>query len=140
MCGRVPAKRCRTQMLYDDTLHVTRSFLRDMQRIVGKEVETWAGPWEEGHHYRDDLPECISLEGRELITPQQVLDAYKSFPAGTGLGWDGIHPRAILRMSPETVQAIADLLHACEATGRWPVAVELVVIVMLPKPDGAFDP
>ena len=63
-----------------------------------------------------------------------------TFPAGTGLGWDGIHPRAILRLSDETLEWLADVLRHCETTVTWPDEVSIVIIALLPKTDGGLRP
>ena len=66
--------------------------------------------------------------------------AIMTFPAGTGLGWDGIHPRALDRLDDAAIQALIDLVIACEKLGRWPTITEMVVVVLLPKPDGDWRP
>ena len=66
--------------------------------------------------------------------------ALATFPCGTGLGWDDCHPRALLRLPDELLEAIIVLLMRCEIEGNWPLAVRLVVIVLLTKPDGGFRP
>ena len=38
------------------------------------------------------------------------------------------------------LQAIVDLLQACERAGQWPAAVALVIIVLLPKPEAGLRP
>ena len=62
------------------------------------------------------------------------------FPAGAGLGWDNIHPRAFDRLSDEQIQMLIDLIAMCERSGRWPSAIDLVVIVLLPKAEGGWRP
>jgi len=63
-----------------------------------------------------------------------------TFPVGAGLGWDGIHPRAICRLSKSTLEWLVEVLHHCEATGEWPEAIDVVVIALLPKSDGGLRP
>ena len=36
--------------------------------------------------------------------------------------------------------AIIQLLSLCESAGRWPVAVQMVIVVLLAKADGGFRP
>ena len=76
--------------------------------------------------------------------PELMLEAFKTalatFPCGTGLGWDNCHPRALLRLPDAVLKAVVGLLRRCEAEGLWPQAVRLVVVVLLPKPDGGFRP
>ncbi|HUU60977.1 MAG TPA: reverse transcriptase domain-containing protein, partial [Acidimicrobiia bacterium] len=66
--------------------------------------------------------------------------ACRSFACGTGLGWDALHPRALLRCSDDLISLLIQIMLLCEASGEWPAAVALVVIVLLPKPDGGFRP
>ncbi len=66
--------------------------------------------------------------------------AASTFPAATGLGWDKLHPRAILRCSAEAVMALVRILIVAEMLGKWPGAVGCVVICLLPKPDGGWRP
>ena len=68
------------------------------------------------------------------------MKALLTFPCGTGLGWDALHPRALTRLPPGILQAIMQLLALCEAAGRWPSVVQLVIIVLLVKADGGFRP
>lgn len=69
-----------------------------------------------------------------------LRDAGVAFPAGTGLGWDDLHPRALLRLPNDVLEALLRVLHACESQGRWPKAVASVIIALLPKPDGGRHP
>eukprot|EP00969_Alexandrium_andersonii_P080223 3535368-Alexandrium_andersonii.AAC.1 len=63
-----------------------------------------------------------------------------TFPAGTGLGWDKCHPRAILRCSEAALLALIRLLVCCERLGAWPQSIGCIIIVLLPKPDGGRRP
>ena len=63
-----------------------------------------------------------------------------TFPVGTGLGWDGIHPMAICRLSEPTLEWLAVVIYHCEVTGVWPEAVNIVVIALLPKTGGGLRP
>ena len=62
------------------------------------------------------------------------------FPAATGLSWDALHPRALCRLSDRTLAMVITILARAEKTGNWPEAVQLVIIVLLPKSDGGFRP
>ena len=63
-----------------------------------------------------------------------------SFPANIGLGADNVAPRAIARLSSPAIQALIALFLCFEAAGDWCMAVNLVLIVLLPKPDGGRRP
>ena len=49
-------------------------------------------------------------------------------------------PRAYSRLSAGLLDALAALLTAAESVGDWPSAVRLILIVLLPKPDGGRHP
>ena len=79
----------------------------------------------------------------EPLPPFDVDDlrqACVSFPAGTGLGWDAFHPRAIARLSDDLLLFLVQILLAAEVAGRWPVAIGVVLIALLPKADGGLRP
>ncbi len=69
-----------------------------------------------------------------------VLEVAMTFPVDTGLGWDGIHPRCLNRLSKELLAWLVLILKRSEKSGRRQEAVELIIIVLLPKPDGGFRP
>ena len=71
---------------------------------------------------------------------EAILEAAMTFPTDTGLGWDGVHPRCLKRASKELLAWLVLILKHAEATGKWQEAVGLVIIVLLPKPDGGFRP
>ena len=68
------------------------------------------------------------------------MRAASTFPADLGLGWDALHPRLLLRVDRSTVERLVRVLLRAERTGKWPTMVGIVVIVLLPKDDGAFRP
>ena len=74
------------------------------------------------------------------LTLKLFRAALFSFANGTGLGCDGVHPRALLRLPDEILCQWIALLLKCERSGIWPVQVGIVVVVLLPKPDGGFHP
>ena len=60
---------------------------------------------------------------------------------GTITGFpDDLHPRALLRLPDSLLLALLALLAACEHQGRWPRAVAIVIVALLPKPDGGRRP
>ena len=76
----------------------------------------------------------------ELLLNDSILQAALTFPVGTGLGWDGIHPSVLLRVSPFLLRWIALVMWRCEETGMWHRQVNGVIIVLLPKGDGTYRP
>ena len=80
-----------------------------------------------------------------LVAPQPItiwaLDfAAASFRIETRLGADNIAPRAVLRLPVEARLMLIRIFLAAEALGDWSLALNLVLIVLLPKPDGGLRP
>ena len=71
---------------------------------------------------------------------EAICQAAMTFLVGIGLGWDGIYPRAICRLSQSTLGWLAKVLYHCETTGEWPRLIDVVVIALLPKSDGGLRP
>ena len=69
-----------------------------------------------------------------------IKTAAETFPLGTGLGADNMAPRAVAALPQWQLQMLADILNECEATGVWPKRWNLVLIALLPKPDGGRRP
>ena len=69
-----------------------------------------------------------------------LMQAALTFPAHLGLGWDGIHPRMLARVSPFLLNWIACTLLHCELVGGWSEQDGVVVIVLIPKGDGTYRP
>ena len=67
-------------------------------------------------------------------------NAVNTFPTELGLGWDAIHPRALLRLSDEVIAALLRILFLCECKGVWPRHSSLVVIALLPKSGWGLRP
>ena len=74
------------------------------------------------------------------VSVPEFRGALMTFPAGSGLGWDGIHPRALDRLDDVTIQLLIDLLWICERLGKWPMAIQLVIVVLLPMNGGGWCP
>ena len=109
------------------------------QAAVEKEANTWAQLWKSDDQYC--MP-SFSAPSEQLgaLYPCALRMAASSFPIGTGLGSDNIAPRAMLRLSDVALLALALLLTCFEALGEWTRALDLVLIVLLPKADGGFRP
>ena len=110
------------------------------QQAADQAADVWAAEWGVGL----ELPDVAWPADLGPLPPPLLLPALQralaEFPASTGLGWDNLHPRALLRLSDGLLLALLRLLTACERIGRWPKAVAMVVIALLPKPDGGRRP
>ena len=69
----------------------------------------------------------------EEMLVEELLEACKTFPDETGLGWDRWHPKVLGRLSKPLVKLLVDILWQCEKEGVWPEDIDLVLIVLLPK-------
>ena len=83
-----------------------------------------------------DIDPCIPQE----LLMDELLYSLVSFPNTTGLRWDKVHPKAMRRANAQRVKALLKFLIRCEAVGEWPVVIELVILCVLPKPEGGFRP
>ena len=45
-------------------------------------------------------------------------ESLASFPCGTGLGWDAMHPRALLRLLDRLMLELMGIIARCEALGH----------------------
>ena len=62
----------------------------------------------------DQLEWPVETEPLEPMSLSQFREALFTFPAGTGLGWDGIHPRALLRLPDDMLQQWMAFYLKCE--------------------------
>jgi len=109
------------------------------QADIELEAEGWASLWKESETYSCQC-EPLDSEPLALLLPWAVSKSSLSFPAHTGLGADNVSPRAYSRLSHVLLKKLCALLMAIELLGCWPEAVDLVLIVLLPKPDGGRRP
>ena len=110
------------------------------QETVKLEVSEWGNQWAMDEVYEElQWPEEANHPPSDL-TVQKLRDACMTFPDATGLSWDALHPRALCRLSDRTLAMIITILARAERTGNWPEAVELVIIVLLPKSGAASGP
>lgn len=110
------------------------------QQEADDEAEAWSKHWGEGIQgqqlqWPDDMGDDLPT-----IMAEELLEACRTFPTETGLGWDQWHPRVIERLSHSTLLLLVAILMECGKTGEWPAGVALVLIALLPKADGGFRP
>ena len=65
----------------------------------------------------DDLAWPDEMEQLPPMSLKRFKDTLASFAAGTGLGWDGVHPRALLRLPDEVLLQWMALMLKCERFG-----------------------
>ena len=110
------------------------------QQHVDAEASRWRVHWAGG----EDMPPCQWPADLGPLPPMLELSLLKlallSFPEGLGLGWDGIHPRCLLRLCDSVLLALLRLLFLCEATGTWPTWSTAVIVALLPKSSAGLRP
>ncbi len=130
-----PGERKRLRIAGDGTTEPLTT-----QQEVDSEAGKWAELWDAGRRAAA-LPwpkELGPMPPRPSL--QQLRATLTTFPVGTGLAWDALHPRALLRLSDARLEQLIDLLMAAEAEGRWPPEIAFVTVVLLGKTDGGFRP
>ena len=116
---------------------------RSLQQEADAECCKWADEWLATERCpAPPLPPWPLALGQPLPAPclAVLTAALASFPAATGLGWDNMHPRALLRLPTSALRAMLRLLILAELLGAWPRCIGLVIIVLLPKADGGRRP
>ena len=81
------------------------------QQIANDEKCKWGGEWASGDDYIEPDWAEFDCEGDPVpVSVAELRGALMSFPCGTGLGWDGIHPRALDRLDDLTLTLLIGLL------------------------------
>ncbi len=109
------------------------------QADVEQEANSWASLWDEGKKY-NAVVQPGGTPPPEALVVGTVIAAALRLPIHTGLGSDNSSPRAFTRLPRPTIEALCRLLMAVEVLGRWPQLLQLVLIALLPKPDGGRRP
>ena len=63
-----------------------------------------------------------------------------TFRAVTGIGWDKLHPRAVCQFAADSILVWVRLFILCELLGQWLGNIGVILICLLPKPDGGRRP
>lgn len=118
------------------------SIPQSSQQAVDAEAEKWKQEWQVGadipllHWPEDDQHQKEMAQ----LSVEVVVRAAKTFPEASGLGWDKAHPKSLLRCSGGVWTALVMILEAIERAGEWPGNIDVVLICLLPKPDGGLRP
>lgn len=110
------------------------------QSAVDVEAEDWGTHWDVGAQYPTLQWRQYHSTRMPEPTVQQMRATSRTFPDGTGLGGDALHPRVVDRLSDDAVRLLINVLMIAERLGRWPSAVTMVLIILLAKPEGGFRP
>ena len=112
------------------------------QRSVQAEADKWGREWAAGAMLPPLGWPTTPFAGSVLptLTIEQLRDAAGTFRAEVGLGWDQLHPRAVLRCPLAALAALVRLLNLAERIGHWPDTLQSVMICLLAKPQGGWIP
>ena len=110
------------------------------QQEADGEADAWCGHWGAGTEVEKlQWPDDMG-DGLPRLMVEELIEAGRTFPTESGLGWDQWHPRIFERLAFDTQLLLVAILLECERTGEWPAGIALVVIALLPKTDGGFRP
>ena len=112
-----------------------------MQEETNLQAEKWSCEWGSSKTCIAE-PEWPADMGEmpPRLLEDALVQAGLTFPRGLGLGWDGIHPRMLSRLSNFTQKWIVSILVQSEKSGKWDLAVGITIIVLLAKGDGTYRP
>ena len=110
------------------------------QQEVEQEAKSWAAVWQSNAHPPGPVWPAIMGQLMPPLCVTAALHACATFPAGTGLGWDNMHPRALKRISVEAIMALLRIFVFAELLGQWPQMIGIVIIALLPKAGGGNRP
>ena len=104
------------------------------------ELQAWKAVWSIAKLkvQRDHWPSRAPALWRP--TPQEVREAGSSFRWSTALGGDDFHPRFFQWLSDEALEAYIDLMTWAEEAMQVPEQLDLLVIILLDKPQGGRRP
>ena len=110
------------------------------QESVDSEAAKWADVWQQG--VVGNHPRWPADMGQVLpdLAVAQLREACYTFPSGVGLGWDKLHPRALVRCSDRVLGLFIQMLILAEILGEWPSCIGPILIILLPKSDGGRRP
>ena len=115
-----------TGVLGDDLAPLGRQAEAEFQ------ANAWGKHWREvkggrsGSGEEDGDANVMSPGDEDCVKPITVEDleaAAKTFPDATGLAWDAIHPKALLRLPCVLKLKLANILNKCEKMGCGPAQV-----------------
>ena len=109
----------------------------NIQQEVELEGKRWAKEWAagemlEGCQWPEDMGRLAE------ITAHQIVQAASTFTDSVGLGWDRLHPKALVRLPEAMLSELGKIMAAAEEMGSWGDSVGIVIAALLPKGDGGW--
>ena len=81
----------------------------NIQQEVDMETAAWGMQWGVAGEV-DQPPWPRDMEHLPPIAVQEVKEAAAQFKEGSGLGWDRMHPRALLRLPDWLLQELCNVM------------------------------
>ena len=108
------------------------------QQAVESLADEWAERWQEGqvqatHHW----PVVVNLAP---IPTALIREAAATFPKGTGMGLDSLHPRSLLLLTDGLLERLGRLFDDAELAGRLPTGMAGLLVHFIGKLGGVLDP
>ena len=110
------------------------------QHEVDSEAMTWAAVWQANAHPPGPAWPPVLGQAMPPLCVSTAMRACNTFPAGTCLGWDSMHPRALTRISEGAIAALLRIFMLAELVGQWPQMIGIVIIALLPDAGGGSRP
>lgn len=110
------------------------------QREATEQRRVWGIEWDVGVPRQAPQWPLVMRHQLPKLIADMCIKACQTFPDGTRLGWDSIHPKALTLLSVWTISCLVQVLFAAEWIGEWPELSGRVVVVLLPKTDGGRRP
>ena len=115
--------------------------LETAQQHADAEAGVWHALWGAGSRPAaltwDNLPGCAEVACPDA---RAIHETCMSFSKFTAVGSDEFHPRHLGTLSDDCLQGLAVLLAAMVRLSCLPHALQLLLIVLVPKPDQADWP
>ena len=113
----------------------------NIQEETDQQAENWHSEWGSNLTCVQEPQWPADLgELPPRLLEDSLVQAALTFPVGTGLGWDGIHPRLLSRLWRPALRWVACILMEAERSGKWQQGIGIVIIVLIPKGDGTYRP
>ena len=111
------------------------------QAEAGAQADAWGEHWGDGGQEIEEVawPRTVGEEVK-TITIEMMEQAARTFPDRTGLGWDGIRPKAPTRLLEGLKAKLVRVLNGAEEQGKWAELGQEVMVGLLAKPQGDFRP
>ena len=115
--------------------------LESAQQAADRKANEWHRLWDvtsesPGLSWHD-LPDCADVA---LPSADELRETSKSFSRFTALGCDDLHPKHVGTLSEGCLEGLIAVLSAMLRLVQLPQAMALLLVVLLPKPEGGTRP